>query len=51
MYQMDIMTPDMLNYEVCQSKQYLADHGINATKERKSFDIRWNDPTIVKHCF
>ena len=44
---MDIMTPDQLNYEIGQSKQCLADHGINATIFAYPFDIGWNDPTIV----
>jgi Polysaccharide deacetylase len=44
---MDIMTPDMLNYEIGQSKQCLADHGINATIFAYPFDIGWDDPTIV----
>ncbi len=44
---MDIMTPDELNYEIGQSKQCLADHGINATIFAYPFDIGWNDPIIV----
>jgi peptidoglycan/xylan/chitin deacetylase (PgdA/CDA1 family) len=44
---MDIMTPEELNYEIGQSKQCLADHGINATIFAYPFDIGWNDPTIV----
>ena len=44
---MDIMTPDELNYEIGQSKQCLADHGINATIFAYPFDIGWDDPTIV----
>ena len=42
---MDQMTPDVLNYEIGQSKQCLADHGINATIFAYPFDIGWNDPT------
>jgi peptidoglycan/xylan/chitin deacetylase (PgdA/CDA1 family) len=44
---MNQMTPDVLNYEIGQSKQCLADHGINATIFAYPFDIGWNDPTIV----
>ena len=44
---MNQMTPDELNYEIGQSKQCLADHGINATIFAYPFDIGWDDPTIV----
>jgi peptidoglycan/xylan/chitin deacetylase (PgdA/CDA1 family) len=44
---MNLMTPDELNYEIGQSKQCLADHGINATIFAYPFDIGWDDPTIV----
>jgi Polysaccharide deacetylase len=44
---MNQMTPDVLTYEIGQSKQCLADHGINATIFAYPFDIGWNDPTIV----
>jgi peptidoglycan/xylan/chitin deacetylase (PgdA/CDA1 family) len=44
---MNIMTPNMLDYEIGQSKQCLADHGINASIFAYPFDIGWNDPTIV----
>jgi hypothetical protein len=37
---MNIMTPDELNYEIGQSKQCLADHGINATIFAYPFDIQ-----------
>jgi Polysaccharide deacetylase len=44
---MNIMTSDELNYEIGQSKQCLADHGIKATIFAYPFDIGWDDPTIV----
>jgi hypothetical protein len=44
---MNQMAPDVLTYEIGQSKQCLADHGINATIFAYPFDIGWNDPTIV----